>query len=47
MHYVAVALHSFLAVLLVGSMFRLVQYHLIASSNVQAQHLGKAMAIQY
>lgn len=46
-HYVAVALHSFVAVLLVGTMFRLVQYHLMASTNVSAQHLGKAMSVQY
>jgi hypothetical protein len=45
--YVAIALHAFMAVILVGTMFRLVQYHLIASPNPTAQHLGRAMAIQY
>lgn len=47
MRYVAVAMHAFVAVLLVGTMFRLVSFHLIASQNPHAQHVGRAMAIQY
>ncbi|MDA8314078.1 MAG: hypothetical protein M0010_02730 [Actinomycetota bacterium] len=47
MRFVAIALHAFMAVILVGTMFRLISFHLIASSNPTAQHIGRAMAIQY
>lgn len=42
-----VAVHIFLAVLILGTGWRLLSLHLIASPNVQLQHLGKAMSIQY
>lgn len=43
----ATALHVFLAVLIVGTLWRLGTYHLIASSNETASHLGRAMAFQF
>jgi hypothetical protein len=43
----AVIAHVFLSVLIAGTLWRMVTYHAVASSNVQVQHLGKAMAIQY
>lgn len=42
-----VALHIFLIVLIFGTGWRLLSLHLIASHNVQLQHLGKAMSVQY
>jgi hypothetical protein len=42
-----VALHIFLIVLVLGTGWRLLSLHLIASGNVQLQHLGKAMSVQY
>lgn len=42
-----VALNTFLAVLLVGTAWRLLSLHLTASSNASAHTLGTAMAFQY
>jgi hypothetical protein len=42
-----VMLHLFLAVLIVGTLWRLTSYHLIASPQPQLNHLGLAMAQQY
>lgn len=42
-----VMLHLFLAVLIVGTLWRLISYHLIASPQAQLNHLGLAMAQQY
>ena len=42
-----VALHVFMSVLILGTLFRLVSYHLMASSNPGVQHVGKAMSTQY
>jgi hypothetical protein len=44
---IKVGLHIFLIVLIFGTMWRLVSLHLISSANTQAQHLGKAMSVQY
>jgi hypothetical protein len=41
------AFHSFSAVLLAGTIWRIASYHLMASSNPSMQHLGAAMATQY
>lgn len=43
----AVALNTFLAVLIVGTAWRLVSLHLVASRNPTAKNLGTAMAFQY
>lgn len=42
-----VALNTFFAVLIVGTMWRLVSLHLVASNNSTAHTLGSAMAFQY
>jgi hypothetical protein len=41
------ALNTFLAVLIVGSLWRLASAHLAAANNETAAHLGRAMAFQY
>lgn len=47
MEDIKVALHVFVIVLAFGTGWRLTTYHLMASRNVQLQHLGRAMSIQY
>lgn len=42
-----IGLHVFTAVLVLGTLWRLLSYHAIASSNPQIQHVGAAMAFQY
>ena len=37
----------FLGVIILGTLWRLGSYHLIASKNDSLAHLGKAMAFQY
>jgi hypothetical protein len=44
---IAVVLHVFLCVLVAGTLWRMADYHLLASPVPHLQHLGKAMAIQY
>lgn len=47
-HFSAVAaLNIFLAVLIVGTLWRLSAYHLIASNNTTANHIGRGMSFQY
>ncbi len=41
------ALHTFLGVLIVGTMWRLLMYHLVASPNPTLAHLGAAGLVQY
>lgn len=42
-----VALHVFMSVLILGTIWRLVSFHLAASANPGIQHVGRAMGIQY
>jgi hypothetical protein len=42
-----VGLHVFMSVLILGTIFRIVSYHLMASPNPGIQHIGKAMSTQY
>ena len=42
-----VGLHVFLSVLILGTVWRVLQYHAMASSNSGIQHIGKAMSTQY
>lgn len=42
-----VALNTFIAVLIVGTLWRLTSLHLMASSNTTATTLGTAMSFQY
>lgn len=44
---IKVALHVFLIVLILGTGWRLLSLHLIASGSAHLQHLGKAMSVQY
>jgi hypothetical protein len=39
--------HVFLSVLIAGTIWRMVTFHLLASPNANLAHLGKAMTIQY
>jgi hypothetical protein len=42
-----VAVNTFLAVLMVGTAWRLISLHLTAMDNANAKNLGTAMAFQY
>lgn len=42
-----VALNTFFAVLLVGTAWRLISLHMVASNNASVHNLGTAMAFQY
>lgn len=42
-----VALNTFLAVLIVGTAWRLVSLHCVASGNQSVKNLGTAMSFQY
>jgi hypothetical protein len=42
-----VGLHIFMSVLILGTVWRLLSYHLAASSNTGVSHVGRAMLIQY
>lgn len=41
------AMHVFTSVLLLGTMWRILSLHAIASSNPTISHAGAAMRIQY
>lgn len=41
------ALAAFFAVLLCGTLWRLIASHLVASGNPLANHIGSAMIFQY
>lgn len=47
MNDVKVISHVFLSVLIAGTLWRMVTFHLLASPNANFQHLGKAMTVQY
>lgn len=42
-----IALHVFLIVLVLGTLWRVSSFHLMASPQGWLQHLGMAMSIQY
>jgi len=42
-----VGLHVFMSVLILGTIWRLVSFHLAASDNPGVNHVGRAMGIQY
>jgi hypothetical protein len=42
-----IMVHIFVAVLIMGTLWRLASYHFIASSQPHLNHLGQAMATQY
>jgi hypothetical protein len=41
------SLHVFVSVLLIGTLWRIVAYHLLASPHQLAQHAGAGMVTQY
>lgn len=41
------AFHCFTGVVVIGSGWRLLSLHLVASGNMHLQHLGCAMQLQY
>lgn len=41
------AANIFLAVVVIGTLWRLASYHLVASKNEQLNHLGVAMGFQF
>lgn len=41
------AVHVFVSVLILGTMWRVLAYHAVASSNSTIQHAGGAMLTQY
>jgi hypothetical protein len=41
------AAQAFLGVVIIGTLWRLLAYHLTASGNESLQHIGKAMSFQY
>lgn len=47
MQYVKIGVHIWVSVLIMGTLWRLLSYHAIASPNENIAHLGKAMATQY
>lgn len=47
MEHVRLGVHIWVSVLIMGTVWRLAQYHLAASPNIQLQHLGRAMSYQY
>lgn len=47
MEHVVVVLHIFGAVLVMGTLWRVLSFHAMASPNAQLNHLGQAMSLQY
>lgn len=45
--YVKLGVHIWVSVLIMGTLWRVISYHLIASPNENLVHLGRAMAQQY
>lgn len=41
------AVHVFVSVLILGTLWRVLSYHAMASTNPNVQHIGAAMATQY
>lgn len=47
MEYIKLGVHIWVSVLIMGTLWRVISYHFIASQNDTVQHLGRAMAQQY
>lgn len=41
------AVHVFVSVLILGTLWRITAYHALASDNTTVQHIGAAMTTQY
>lgn len=44
---VKVGAHVFVTVLIFGTLWRIVAFHLMATGNPHLQHVGGAMTVQY
>lgn len=44
---VQVGLHVFMIILIFGTLWRVLQYHAMASMSPWLSHLGAAMSVQY
>lgn len=42
-----IGLHIWVSILIVGTLWRLLSLHAVASQNDHVSHLGRAMAFQY
>jgi hypothetical protein len=47
MEQLRLGIHIWVSVLIMGTLWRVVSYHLVASPNATANHLGLAMSQQY
>ncbi len=47
MEHLRLGVHIWVSVLIMGTLWRLVSYHLIASRNSNMSHVGRAMSFQY
>lgn len=47
MEHVKLGVHIWVSVLIMGTLWRVISYHFIASRNENLVHLGRAMAQQY
>jgi hypothetical protein len=45
--YLKLGVHIWVSVLIMGTLWRLLSYHLIANQNSNLAHLGRAMSLQY
>lgn len=42
-----IGLHIWASILIMGTLWRLLSYHAMASGNVHVSHIGRAMSLQY
>lgn len=47
MDQLKLGVHIWVSVLIMGTLWRISTYHLVASPNATLQHLGRAMSQQY
>lgn len=47
MEQVKLGIHIWVSVLIMGTLWRVATYHLVASPNDTLNHIGRAMAQQY
>jgi len=42
-----IGIHIWMSILIMGTLWRLLSYHAMASSNPHVSHVGRAMSLQY
>lgn len=42
-----IGVHIWMSILIMGTLWRLLSYHAMASSNATLSHVGRAMSLQY